>query len=410
MKKLILVLLLFSSAPLAAGAQTSSQQEIDEVRKNARMHLGPFYLTPTVQLKEFGVDSNVFNAAGEQKSDFTVTITPKASLWVPMAHRALFTTTAATDLVWYAQYDSERSVDPQFTTRGEVYLQRITLFGENAFLNTRQRPNYEIDLRSRHVENNALGGVEVAVTPKLSVEVAARRSDLKYDADAQFNGTSLQQTLNRVTTGVQVTARHKATVLTTFALRYDNLSDRFEYAPTRDSHSYRIMPGVEFKPRALINGSAYIGYRKFTPDASELLPAFSGVVGQLGLSYTLMGATTFGVTYRRDLTYSYEVTQPFFVDDSSGASLRRALGPRFDILVSADRHRYTYEDILPDAAVSLLPQRIDHTWNYAASFGYRVRENGRIGFGVSYWTRESTTRRFRDYDNLRIGTTATYGF
>jgi hypothetical protein len=409
MKKLILALTLTCGAPAAALAQSSSPEEIDEVRKNARVHVGPFYLTPSVQLKELGVDSNVFNAAGQQKSDFTVTFGPKLNMWVPVARRALFTSSAATDIVWYAEYTSERSIDPQFHARGEVYLQRITLFGENTFLNTRQRPNYEIDLRSRHVENNALAGIEVALTPKLSIEAAGRRFDTRYDADAQFDGTSLQETLNRKTTGVVVTARHKATVLTTLAMRYENLLDTFEYSPTRDSRSYRVMPGVEFKPRALINGSAYVGYRAFTPEAANVLPEFSGLVAHLGLSYTILGSTTVGVTYRRDLTYSYEAEQPFFIDGSVGASLRRALGARFDVLVSADRHKYAYEDLLTSDAV-LLPQRIDTTWNYAASIGYRLRDTGRIGLGVSYWTRESTTRRFREYDNLRIGTTATYGF
>ena len=410
MKKQILALLIFCSLPAAALAQSASSESIDSVRENARIHVGPFYLTPALQLKELGVDSNVFNAAGEQKSDFTVTFGPKVDLWVPMARRALFSTSAATDVVWYAQYDSERSIDPQFKVRGEVYLQRITIFAENAFLNTRQRPNYEIDLRSRHVENNALGGVDVALTPKFSVEVAGRRFDTRYDSDAEFDGTSLQQTLNRKTTGFVVTARQKATVLTTLALRYDNLEDRFEFSPGRNSQSYRIMPGVEFKPRALINGTAYVGYRKFTPDVATVLPEFSGLVAQLGLSYTLLGSTTFGVSYRRDLTYSYEVEQPFFIDSSVGASLRRALGPRFDFLVSADRHKYEYENLMIAEALAPLAQRIDTTWNYAASLGYRLAENGRIGFGVSYWTRESTTRRFKDYDNLRIGTTATYGF
>ena len=411
MTKLTLALLLLCALPVTAAGQTSSPDEIDEVRKNARVHVGPFYLTPSIQLKEFGVDSNVFNAAGEQKSDFTATFGPKVSLSIPIARRALFTGTAATDLVWYAQYESERSIDPQFTGRGEVYLQRLTFFAENAFLNTRQRPNYEIDLRSRHVENNAAAGAGLALTPKFSIEVAGRRHDTRYDADAQFDGTSLQQTLNRTTTGVQLTARHKATVLTTLALRYDNLQDRFEFSPSRDAASYRIMPGVEFKPRALISGSAFVGYRKFTPDHADVLPQFSGMVAHLGLSYTLLGATTFGVTYRRDLTYSYEASEPFFIDETVGASLRRALGPRFDVLVSADRHRYEYEQLLPGVpTIQAPPQRVDMTWNYAASIGYRIRQTGRIGLGVSYWTRESTTRRFRDYDNLRIGTTATYGF
>ena len=37
-------------------------------------------------------------------------------------------------------------------------------------------------------------------------------------------------------------------------------------------------------------GPRYIGYRKFTPEVGNVLPEFSGMVAQLGLSYTILGA------------------------------------------------------------------------------------------------------------------------
>ena len=159
------------------------------------------------------------------------------------------------------------------------------------------------------------------------------------------------------------------------------------------------------------NGSAYVGYRKFTPEHSDVLPDFDGLVADLGLSYTLLGATSFGATYRRDLTYSYEEFQPFFIDNTIGASVRRALGSRFDVIGSIDRHRYDYQQTLTlDASAPNAPQQVDTTWSYAASVGYRLRPESRLGFGVSYWQRDSTTRRFREYDNLRVGISLTSGF
>ena len=396
--------------PLHASAQTEGAEQIDEVRRDARAHLGPFYLTPTIFLRELGVDSNVFNAAGEQKSDFTFTIAPKVDVWVPVARRALFQATAGSDLVWYAEYDTERSIDPQVAGRAELYLRRITLFAGGEYLNTRQRLNYEVDLRARHVEQAATGGLAVRITPKLSVETSVRRDETKFDADAQYDGVSLQRTLNQSTTGLAVAAKHRVTPLTTIVVRYERIEDQFAFSPLRDSRSFRVMPGVEFKPRALIKGSAYVGYRKFTPTTAGVLPEFSGLVAQLGLSYNLLGSTTIGASFSRDLTYSYEELQPFFVNQSYGASVRQALGRRFDVLVSADRHQYTYENLLIDATIlTSQPQRQDVTWNYAGSIGYRVG-NGRVGFGVSYWERNSTLKDFRDYDNLRFGTTVTYGF
>ncbi|HEX5475284.1 MAG TPA: outer membrane beta-barrel protein [Vicinamibacterales bacterium] len=396
--------------PAAAHAQVLDSSSIDEARQNARTHAGPFYIDPTVLLKELGVDSNVFNAATDEKSDFTFTVAPQANVAVAMAHRALITTTAAADLVWYAHYASERSVNPQVTVREETYLHRITLFAQEAYLNTRQRPNFEIDLRSQHLENDALGGVQYRVTPKIFVEVAGRREDTRYNADAFFDGTSLEKTLNRKTTGGEATVRYARTPLTTIGVKYERLSDQFAFSPERNSSSYRVMPGLEFKPKALVSGFAWVGYRKFTPDRPEVLPAFGGLVADLGLSYTLLGATSFGVSYRRDLTYSYELYQPFFVNNEVGASVRRALGSRFDVLVSADRHRYVYQNLLAlPSGVSPLDQRVDTIWNYAGSVGYRVGHDGRIGLGVSYYERDSGLLP-HDYDGLRVGTVLNYGF
>jgi hypothetical protein len=181
--------------PAVSLAQSFPEREIDTVSTEARGRLGPFYIKPNVIVKELGVDNNVFNAAGEQQSDFTFTITPKSDIWLPVARRGLFKAIVASDFVWYAEYDSERSIDPQVTARAEVYLNRITLYAEDAYLNTRQRPNHEIDVRSRHVENNFISGAQVAVTPEVSIEVAGRRFETRYDSDAMFDGTSLQSTL-----------------------------------------------------------------------------------------------------------------------------------------------------------------------------------------------------------------------
>src|SRR3954470_4268699 len=415
MRKVIFIVAIVATlVPAAARAQapatpTNDASNVDDIRKNARMHVGPFYLTPALLLREAGVDSNVFNQPINPKSDFTATVTPQADIAITFARRGLLKTTVGSDLVYYQKYSSERSVDPAVSVRGEAYAHRLTLFAEDSYLNTRERPNFEVDLRTRHLENDALAGFDLRLTPKFSVELAAKRALTEYDADAFFAGSSLQQTLNRDTTGLVGTIRHKITPLTTIAVRFDRLEDVFTYSPERNSRSYRITPGLVFKPKALISGSAWGGYRKFTPDHPEILPQFSGLIADLGLSYTLLGATTFGVSYHRDLTYSSEVNFPFFVDNSVGASIRRALGGRLDTIVSIDRHTYDYEQLLTVPANSL--ERADTTWVYGANIGYRVRPDTRIGFGGRYYQRTSTAAvRLVEYDGFRFGLTVNYGF
>ena len=236
---------------------------------------------------------------------------------------------------------------------------------------------------------------------------AARQRDIRYDDDEKFDGVNLQHTLNRETRGIQITGRHRLTPLTTLALRYDIAEDRFEFSPIRDSDSYRVMPGVEFAPQALLKGTAYVGYRSFTPLVRDVVPEFSGIVAELGLSYTLLGSTSFSVSYRRDLTYSYSELQPFFIDNSLGGSVRRALGSRFDVLVTGDRHRYDYQNLQATALDRLA--RVDTYWSYSTTLGYRVARDGRIGFGVAYAQRESAIDS-RTYDNLRVVSNVSYGF
>src|SRR3954470_14099629 len=354
----------------SAAAAQSGADAVEDVRQNARIHAGRLYASPSLMLKEFGIDNNVFNVYGDrQQSDFTLTFAPKADLWLTVAKRAVIRATTAADLVWYEKFAGERSVDPTAALRGELYLQRITLFGEGSYLNTRQRPNQDIDVRARHVDQQVTGGTRVALTPEVSVELAARQMTTRYDPTIEYDNTSLQRTLNRDNEMIGIRARYRLTSLNSLALRYERERDTFELSPWRDSESYRVMPGVEFKPRALVNGTAYVGYRKFTPADPTILPGFEGLVAQLTMSYTLLGATTFGVSGSRDLTYSYEELQPFFIDNSVGASVRRALGRRFDVLASADRHLYEYQQLLTsDLPLAERAPRTDLTWNYQGSF------------------------------------------
>lgn len=389
--------------PPATGGST---QTIDDIRRTYGIHLGPFYVKPGLLLKELGVDTNVFNQAGEQKSDFTLTITPQADLAVPLARRGLVKVTFGVDGVYYANYVSERSIDPQLAVRAEAYAQRLTLFVEESYLNTRQRPNYEIDLRSRHLRNNIAGGLAVRFTPKLSAEVARGFGRTRFDGDAFFEGQRLSDVLDRNADTWLVAARHKLTALTTLGLRYERQHDRFPVSPVRNTDSFLVMPGVELKPRALINGSAWVGFRRFTP-RSELLPAYSGIVSRLAVSHTLLGATTFGVTYDRDVNFSVDVANPYYVDNSPGVYVRRALGGRLDVIANAARHRYTYTALTTQDAA---PRRVETTHNYGVNLGYRLKRQTRIGFGASYWTRDSTAGSSRAYDGLRFGTTVTYGF
>src|SRR5438045_7647989 len=125
--------------------------------------------------------------------------------------------------------------------------------------------------------------------------------------------------------------------------------------------------------------------RGLSPRDPAIVPHFPGLVSSLGISYRLLRARTIRVTFSRDLQYSYEVLQPYFLDNSLAVSVRRALGQDFDVIVDGQRHLYRYTNF--SAAVpgaELLDARSDRTLVYAASLGYRVNHDTRIGFGATF--------------------------
>jgi putative beta-barrel porin BBP2 len=391
---------------------------IDEVRGNARSHIGPFYITPTLVMRDLGVDDNVFNDAEDRKSDFTFTLTPKADIAVPFARWLLLTSTVAADFVYYREYSSERSASPRVAPRATIFLNRLSFFGEGSYSRSRQRPNFEIDTRALRTERAVGGGIGYQFSPKVGVEVSGRRSDVDYDAGETFLNVSLRETLNRRSDTIAAAVKYAVTPLTTIVLKADRAEDRFEFSPERNADTLRVTPGVEFNASALISGSAYAGVRRFNA-RSELLEDFTGLVASATLGYTLLGRTAFIANVERDVTYSFERLQPYYVVNSYGLTLRHRFTGKFDVMAGAARHEYSYRDLahVPAAGtgVSLVEQmgadqRVDATHSYSMSLGYYFGPDIRVGFGTTYWKRESNAVRLREYDAFRTGVSLDYGF
>jgi hypothetical protein len=381
-------------------------QTPEEVRRDAQMHLGPLYITPRFAVKELGVDSNVFHN-DQARRDFTVTVRPAARVSTPFGHRATVTTDVATDLVYYQRYASERSINPDVAFRTEFFLGRVQPFAEAGYLRTRQRPNSEIDARSLRQEEAFGGGALLRLSSRTSVKLSLERRNVAYDAEESYNDTQLQETLNRRTHRRLLEARYDVTPLTTATLRGEVVRDRFQFSPLRDANSVAVVPGVEFKSRALVSGHARIGFRRFSPINATLSP-FSGVVASAALSYTWQGSTRFTFSADRDLTYSYERLQPYYVLNGIGISIRRQVVGAIDATASVRREQYGYRDLLlPGATVDDL-RRVDIVRSLSGSLGYRIGNSMRAGFGLTYRERESNSTRFRDFQGFRFITTLDY--
>jgi len=396
-----------AAAALSAPASAQSIPDEAEAPPTYRVRIGPIAMNPRIQLANLGVDDNVFNEPTDQnpKKDFTLTITPSTDMWMRMGPSRLLLNVKE-DLVWFRKYDSERSANSSYNLDWLLPLNRLRVDLSPKFLTTRDRPGYEIDARSQRRQYGGVGTIELRAFPRTFIGVTGSTERVDFDSVAVFDGVNLREALNRTVQAGGVAVRHQLTPLTTIGVSATREQSRFEFSPLRDSDSTSIFASVTFDPFALIKGSAKVGYRNFHP-LSPGLPDFTGLTASGDLSYTLLGATRFSVNFTRDVQYSYEINQPYYLQTGAGGSITQQIFGPFDVMARGGAQRLAYRD---RAGVFVATEnRTDHVTTFGGGVGYHFGRDVRWGLNVDQYHRTSDLTA-RQYDALRYGTSVTYGF
>lgn len=385
--------------PVAVRAQNAEPDQ-------APIRVGPVGLAPTFRLMNVGHDDNIFNNNVNDRpvGDMTATASPTFEAWF-RTPRVRISGHGQYDFFYYRQLTDLRGADADTSARLEVVVNRLTPFVQAAFVNTRHQNGYEIDIYARRHDQLARAGVDVRLTPKTSFGVFAGRNHSEYESDAVFNGTNLAVSLNHSGTVEGAAIRYGVTPLTTVMMIVEQEHDHFVSAPDRDSTGFRIMPTVEFKPRALISGRASIGFRKVT-FASGTIPEFQSSVATVDLTYRVRARTEIGVGVRRDLDYSYIDQQQDYVSTGWSTSVSQRIGPNFDVRASFGRYNLGYRQRIVGVA-SPTPTESGNSIN--GEVGYQLGRT-RIAFTVDHYDRASDSSIARVYDRLRVASSIAYAF
>jgi hypothetical protein len=389
--------------PAVAFAQT---QQPGGPPSTVRFQAGPLFLNPMIGLTNIGVDDNVFNVAStaNPESDFTMTVVPAVDLWLRFGPTWI-RTNAREDLVYYQKFESERSANTSVRFDWTIPFNRLVVVPGLVYLNTNDRPGYEIDTRAPRVETGYGGTLELRVGSNSYLGVRGDRRTTNFDETAVFDGTNLQSELNRTVTTEGFTFRLQATPLTGIIFEASGEQDRFEFSPDRNTDSTKFTAGLKFDPAALLKGSATFGYRNFKP-ASIDVPDYQGSTVAVDLSYVPQDSTKLTLLVGRDVQYSYDVNQPYYLQSGVGGSIDQQIFGPVDGVGRISRQRLDYRD---RAGASVpAPDRTDHITSYGGGVGYRMGRDVRIGFNIDKQRRESAIDA-KQYDGLRYGFSVTYG-
>lgn len=392
----VLILLLWS--PLATA------QPLPEGSADARLRVGPLSLDPRLTIENAGVDTNVFNTADAPVRDFTATLGPEVDSWIRVGR---LDWSGTSRVVWNYFRDSttQRSFDLGQNGRLGLDLGRVVPFARGAIGRARQRPNLEIDARVRRETTELAGGFElhIGARGRLLLEHGAR--ELRFD-EATLAGESLARALDRRETTSAAGGRLVLTPLTTVVIGAEVRQDRFRYATDRNSDSVKVTGGLELRPLALISGRAMVGARQFEPDSSQV-PAFTGVVSDVELAYQVRDLTRFVGLVQRDVDYSFEPSQAYYVSTGLRLSVIQAIGGGWDVVAHTGRTDLVYR-ARPDGFDGERGRR-DRVRAYGLGVGHRFGTEVRLGLDLEYVTRSSSVQT-RTYEGLRGGGSFSYGF
>jgi len=392
------VVLLSTCVALTAGA--ASAQTPDEPPPPGTAVLGPVRLTPSLAIRDMGVDNNVFNEPDDPKSDFTFTIAPRLDVGF-RARRLHLTLATVTDLVYFKKYDSERSTNAGADTRLEVDLGRLRPYVTARGVDTRSRLNAEVDTRARHHDVTYGGGVSFAVASRTRLLFNASTTGIEYEEDEEFRGENLKSSFDSRRNTLDGGFSMNLTPITRFGVLVVREEQRFDLSPDRDSNTWRITPGLTFSPTGLVTGSASVGYRHFHP-LSVALPDYSGLVSAVAVGATVYSRHQLQGLMNRDVQYSYDEATDYYLETTFGLTWTMLVVGPIDVRGTGTRSIMDYRNVSEAAGRDVMS-------TYGGGVGYRFGPRARAGFNVDWSRRESDSSADRRYRNHRYFFGLTWG-
>lgn len=392
----------FLTLGLLVGSSVTEAQFLPAppVTTNPRLRVGPFELAPTISLTNVGVDTNLFNEAdvAQPERDLAMTLSPQTDL-AARAGRTWLIANARQDVLWFRQHRDQRSANGFYRGTWYVPLNRVRTLVEGSYLRARERQGFEIDLRADRRERGSSVATEIRASSRTFVGGRLEYRDVKFQDRNVFGGRNLSDELSRTRLSGTVSLRYEMTPITSLAVEASAADEQFAVSRWRNTSSTQLAGGLRFDPTALIKGHVLVGYREIA-SSSGVVPGFIGPTLSLNLSSIVRSNMRVGFESVRDVEYSFDPEQPYYVlSGVSGTVTRRVFGP-VDAQARVGWRTLAYR-VRTDVVVEH-PRRRDRVVTYAGGFGYRLGSQTRVTFDVESQRRTSPLT-LRNYSGNRYG-------
>lgn len=390
---------------LALPAVASAALAAEPRKRAVRLSLGPFQLSPRLELRNAGVDTNVFNTRTHLVRDTSATLRPSAVVTARVGRRLRMAGNGYFDLVYFRRRRSERSVDFGAEARADLAVGRVTLFAEGGGLQARQRFSIDLDPRLLRQEKWGTVGASLELTRRVAASVSG--TSRVFSAEhLVVEGQDVAASLDRNSLIGGVEARYALTRRTSLVTSAEAIEDRFTgraFGGPRLARSFRYLAGVALGRRALVHGRIMAGFREFPGTVSQAAPAYRGPVLGVNASVLVAGRARLAAIAERDVHYAAVRVRTSTDQLRNTYVLTRYVGSAIfslplDLTGQAsfgwDGARY----VLPVAGGI----RADHLWSAGAGVLRQVGRSAKVG-GVVTWSRRVSNVAGFSYEGLRYG-------
>jgi hypothetical protein len=389
-----LVLLFFSSITILSYSQGYRlfRDEREDIINTAKYRIGPFWIYPSIGLRDIGYDNNVYYEREDQApvSDYTLTVFSTIRLYYLFHHSIIISLRENPEYVYYFEEKKERGWNNIFSPEIRVLLlNRFVLNGSYLDSKMRYRATSEFNSRVNEYRKGFKGSLFFETGRGTSLGISESSEEITY---GDVPDLSISRSLNRKEQEANLELYYR--IIPESFLFFKGGYKEYSFVDPlyrwRDAYSYQAYSGIQFPILGRIRGALSLGYKKLMPrDMNK--QKFSGLIGDANLNFRV-SRFAFHFGFNRDCYFSYWADNIFFIENrwGPGVSFYLTRFLRLDYDFSYGKGSYPEEA----SAISLSGQpeqikRSDLFRSHMAGFVIRIIKNTGVGLAVNYYARES---------------------
>ncbi len=408
-------------APPTLGQTPTRDQPFPRVEEARRW--GPFLVRPLFVIDHIGYDDNIYLVPEQfrkPETDFVIRLGPDVTAQTRFGHRIALTLHDKLSGEVFLRHSNLNHADNDLKTRLDIFLNRFLLTTKVRWWTYRQRPNSEIDERTRRDSRDLRQGIRLFASEKVDLygEIRSNRirytdPDYLYRVDPDGDGTSqvvtIGQALDRDQSEGSIEIGWRPRGTTRLFFRYRSRKDDFVYDDLgRDSRERRHEIGIELRPKSFLSGR--ISFGKATLRALHRdfpYRPYDGTVSRVQVAWKPTGTTKFTGKVERDVRFSTYQNNLYYEYRLRSLRVDSYLGSVWGVQAGWSLRKLDW----PEKGTITLVGRRRHDDIRETFFGVLLRLPGGVDLGVRYGVRDRTSNEVWASDRQTyIMTTGRYTF